>query len=129
MAVQKGDNNCIAYISSGVLKYLRNVEQEHLEIIVDDIFKNNYRLSSLLDNFVLGNKVTELAFFTEINFLGENSSPEKTNFSKRFIQCLSYGASAARIFSAHLCTGLRLQAFTLSILLIIHTMFHILNRL
>ena len=65
VAVQKGDYNCITHRKSGMEDFLRNTGQEHLAIIADNLVRNQFRFSSLSQNFVRGDRTTtEIAYFT-----------------------------------------------------------------
>ena len=84
VAVQKGDCNCISLDSTGIVKHLRNTEQEHLRVIADDISKNDFKFLSLLNKFFHFDRTTELAFLTQTlrTLLWESFSSRKTDFIK-----------------------------------------------
>ena len=64
-AVQKGDCNCVAFSALAIVEQLRKTKQEHLEVIADDISKNDFRLVPLLHNFMRNNRTTEIAYVTQ----------------------------------------------------------------
>ena len=66
VAVQKGDYNCVAFHSSGFVQYLKN---RHLEIIAENISKNDLTSFTLFNNFFRGNKTMKIAYFTQTDFL------------------------------------------------------------
>ena len=70
VTIQERNYHAIVVNTSFVNTYLRNTQKEHLKIIADDILRNNKQFTSLLGNFMLTDKMINIAFIMERYSLG-----------------------------------------------------------